>query len=124
MLSMGTNSKIVLFCLIKKFSNVSKKNDQPIFELLLQLYKNEEKSKLNEIMSILAKKRINPDFKAVGEREDLEYYIPQLITYLVIEENLEDPNLIEIILDACSTDFYFAHSVYFYLNSFTHNWKH
>ena len=47
MLSMGTNSKIVIPLLIKKFSNVSKKNDQPIYELLLQLYKNEEKSRLN-----------------------------------------------------------------------------
>lgn len=53
----------------------------------------------------------------------MEYYIPQLVTYLVIEENLEDINLIQIILDACSTDFYFAHTVYFYLNSFTFNWN-
>ena len=53
------------------------------------------------------------------ERDDLEYYIPQIITFLVLEKNLDDEELINLILGGCSTHFYFAHRVYFYLQSLT-----
>lgn len=53
------------------------------------------------------------------ERDDLEYFIPQIVTYMVIEKNLADEELTNFIIQACLTDFYFAHRVYFYLNSLT-----
>lgn len=55
--------------------------------------------------------------EAGGERDDLEYFIPQIITYMVIEKNLADEELNNFIIQACITDFYFAHRVFFYLNS-------
>jgi hypothetical protein len=36
---------------------------------------------------------------------------------MVIEKNLADRELIDFIVQGCLTDFYFAHRVYFYLNS-------
>lgn len=47
----------------------------------------------------------------------MEYYVPQLVTYMVVECNLENEELNQLMARACMTDFYFAHSVYFYLES-------
>lgn len=52
-----------------------------------------------------------------GEREDLEYYIPQLITYLAFQHDLCDVELIEFIIRSCEIHFVFSHYCYFYLNS-------
>ncbi len=57
-------------------------NRQPIYELLNDLY--EGTSTAHNTYSLLAKKRINPVIHGTQERDDLEYYIPQIITYMVI----------------------------------------
>jgi hypothetical protein len=36
---------------------------------------------------------------------------------MVLEQNLIDAELVAFILKGCSTDFFFAHRVYFYLKS-------
>lgn len=48
-------------------------------------------------------------------RDDLEYYIPQLINYLIYREN--NDQLIDFLYYASQEDFYFAHLVYFQLKS-------
>ena len=60
--------------------------------------------------------RVNPDFNS-SFRNDLEFYIPQLCTFL-LKGDLEDPaQLFDFILMASSADFYFAHRVWFFLES-------
>lgn len=34
-------------------------------------------------------------------REDIEYYIPQLITFLAFQKDLEDADLVEFLMRAC-----------------------
>ena len=96
-------------------------NQQPIYELLGELY--EQIHPASEIYQLLVIKRINPVIQSgtASERDDLEYFIPQIITYMVIEQNLLDTELAELVLKGCTTDFYFAHRVYFYLKSLTHD---
>lgn len=43
---------------------------------------------------------------------------------MVIEKNLADEELIAFIIQGCATDFYFAHRVYFYLNSLSEDHMH
>ena len=94
-------------------------NTQPIYELLNELY--ERRINPSEIYNLLIKKRINPALNGDEERNDIEYFIPQIITFLVLERNMDDKMLIELIINGCTTDFYFAHRVYFYLKSLSIN---
>lgn len=50
-------------------------------------------------------------------REDLEFYVPQLCTYLVFHEEMHSPELINLLERACKLDLHFAHRFYLYLNS-------
>lgn len=102
------------FILTQKFKNIEHNNRQPIYELLNDLY---EDSNASNIYSLLRNRRINPVLHNNQERDDLEYYIPQIVTFLVLEKNIDDEELINLILGGCSTHFYFAHRVYFYLKS-------
>jgi hypothetical protein len=43
---------------------------------------------------------------------------------MVIEKNLTDEELVTFVLKGCTTDFYFAHRVYFYLNSLSVDHTH
>ncbi len=77
---------------------------------------------MSEILPILCQKRVNPEIaELLTERDDLEYYVPQLVTYMVVECNLENEELNLLMVRACMTHFYFAHSVYFYLESLSKN---
>ena len=100
---------------IQKFKNIEHNNKQPIYEILNDLYENQGSP--SPIYTLLSTKRINPVIHGGEDRDDLEYFIPQVITYMVIEKNLADRELIDFIVQGCLTDFYFAHRVYFYLNS-------
>jgi hypothetical protein len=102
---------------IQKFRNIEHSNKQPIYEILNDLYENHGSA--SRIYNLLGTKRINPVIQGGEERDDLEYFIPQIVTYMVIEKNLADEELTNFIIQACITDFYFAHRVYFYLNSLT-----
>jgi phosphatidylinositol 4-kinase len=104
---------------MQKFKNVTHSNNQPIYEILSDLY--QQGSNPQQIYSQLAEKRINPNLNNTLDRDDLEYFIPQIVTYLVIEKNLEDNLLLQFLINGCTTDFYFAHRVYFYLNSLSAN---
>ena len=114
MLSRSKSSNIVKPFIIKKFKNVEHNNKQLIYQLLNQLYLSNGSP--SSLYTLLSSKRINPIINN-EERDDLQYFIPQIITYMVIEKNLSDQELVSFILKGCVTDFYFAHRVYFYLKS-------
>lgn len=50
-------------------------------------------------------------------RNDLEFFIPQICSYLVYHNELRSQELIEFLIECSKLDFYFAHQFYFYLNS-------
>lgn len=50
-------------------------------------------------------------------REDIEYYIPQLITFLAFQIDLGDADLVQFIMRGCQLHYLFSHSCLFYLNS-------
>ena len=72
----------------QKFKNIEHSNKQPIYEILNDLY--EQQGAATRIYSLLSTKRINPVIHGSEDRDDLEYFIPQIITYMVIEKNLAD----------------------------------
>lgn len=87
----------------------------PTVDLLKELYK-EHNSTHDNIFESLKCKRLNPVEGAVV-RDDIEYYIPQLITFLAFQIDLEDEDLVEFIMRACELHYLFSHCCYFYLNS-------
>lgn len=57
--------------------------DVKIYKLLEDLY--EKYKDMSEILPILCQKRVNPEIaELLTERDDLEYYVPQLVTYMVV----------------------------------------
>lgn len=60
--------------------------------------------------------RLNPDFTS-SSRNDLEFYIPQLLTFLLKGEGsvADEQALFDFIVMASSADFFFAHRVLFFL---------
>ena len=93
-----------------------------VFNSMVNLYKNEKQAYNN-----LEKMRLNPDLqnKSNGTifREDLEFYVPQLCSFLINEELDESCaiRLTKVIYKACLADFYVAHRVFFFFySSFEH----
>ncbi|CAD8155344.1 unnamed protein product [Paramecium octaurelia] len=80
--------------------------------VLLQLYKGGQD--IEVIKNNLEKVRLNPNWLS-QKREDLEYYIPQFINYLVFRRNHEE--LIQFLFNVCQNNYYFAHLTYFQLKS-------
>lgn len=92
--------------------------------------------KIQDVIKGLEQCRINPNFHPdVKTRNDLEFYIPQL-TYLifssyvladlwkfccrnimVIEFEGKNAEWNKFMLEACKTDVFFAHEVFWYINS-------
>lgn len=66
----------------------------------------------------LTKCRINPDLTS-PVRLDLEFYIPQLISFYLQGYYPNMEQLVNLIVQACSTDFYFSHRIFFQLKSVT-----
>ena len=56
--------------------------------VLIALYTSDEEER-EEIFWMLMKCRLNPNLNGVS-RNDLEYYIPQLVNYLVFHEDLKN----------------------------------
>ncbi|CAD8065540.1 unnamed protein product [Paramecium sonneborni] len=101
--------------ILKKYTkNNSDILDDDILEVMIRLYISDNKTKAIEM---LQRCRINPNFQTNLIRNDLEYYIPQLINFMVFHQQLQDDRLIDFIIKASSIDFFFAHLVYFQLKS-------
>ncbi|CAD8153192.1 unnamed protein product [Paramecium octaurelia] len=80
--------------------------------VLLSLYKGG--LDIEVIKANLEKVRLNPNWLS-QKRDDLEYYIPQFINYLVFKENHKE--LINFLINACESNYFFAHLTYFQLKS-------
>ncbi|CAD8043480.1 unnamed protein product [Paramecium primaurelia] len=89
-------------------------SDSDILEVIIRLYVSEDKQKA---ISMLSRCRINPNFQSNNLREDLEYFIPQMVNFMVFHQQLSDENLKQFVLKASSLDFFFAHLVYFQMKS-------
>ncbi|CAD8062202.1 unnamed protein product [Paramecium sonneborni] len=101
--------------ILKKYKDNSLDiSDDVILEVMIRLYISENKGKAIEM---LQRCRINPNFESNLIRNDLEYFIPQLINFLVFHQQLSDERLISFINKASQIDFFFAHLVYFQLKS-------
>ena len=66
----------------------------------------------------LSKCRINPDLTS-PVRQDLEFYIPQLISFYLQGYYPNMEQLVDLIVQACRNDFYFSHRIFFQLKSVT-----
>ncbi|CAD8050668.1 unnamed protein product [Paramecium sonneborni] len=88
--------------------------DDDILYVIIRLYVAENKA---NAISMLQRCRINPNFEINLQRKDLEYFIPQIVNFMIFHQQLSDENLIQFVLQASSIDFFFAHQVFFQLKS-------
>ncbi|CAI2382885.1 unnamed protein product [Moneuplotes crassus] len=78
-------------------------------DALLKLYAREE-----GIVEELEEIRLNPDFTSIF-RNDLEFYLPQLCSYCLFEDDFDD--LKRFIIIAAQSNIFFSHRVLFFLES-------
>ncbi len=50
-------------------------------------------------------------------KEDLQFYVPELCTYLVFHEQLKNMELQKLMVRACKVDIHFSLKYYFYMRS-------
>ncbi len=82
--------------------------------ILVLLFLEEEEHALEQ----LEKCRINPSFDPnLFFRNDLEFIIPQLLSYFVMQNDLSSDDLRLLLQKASMLDFYFGHLTLFYLQS-------
>mmetsp|Transcript_27364 Transcript_27364/g.49251 ORF Transcript_27364/g.49251 Transcript_27364/m.49251 type:complete len:771 (-) Transcript_27364:140-2452(-) len=86
-------------------------NKGAVYLALLDLYAHSENG-LEELSGC----RLDPDFDS-NTREDLEFYIPQLVNFLLYGEHEHLEELLKYVLESCKTSFFFAHRVLWFLNS-------
>lgn len=86
-------------------------NKGAVYLALLDLYAHSENG--IEELSVC---RLDPDFDS-NIREDLEFYIPQLVNFLLYGEHEHLEELLKYVLESCKTSFFFAHRVLWFLNS-------
>ena len=83
--------------------------------LLIRLYAHDLSS-----IKDLERVRVNPDFTST-QRTDLEFYIPQLCSFYLRGDSEKPQPLVNLILLASSTSFYFSHRIWFYFQSMIFN---
>lgn len=79
--------------------------------LLIRLYAH-DLSAIKDLEGV----RVNPDFTS-GQRSDLEFYIPQLCSFYLRGDSEKPQPLVNLILLASSTSFFFSHRIWFYFQS-------
>ena len=90
----------------------NKSSDKP-FQLLTNLFANAD----NAIES-LNTMRLNPNLVSQNKlRNDLEFYIPQLCTFLLFGEVKEIEEFFVFLCKVCNILFFFAHRVYWFLSA-------
>ncbi|EGR32366.1 phosphatidylinositol 4-kinase, putative [Ichthyophthirius multifiliis] len=89
-----------------------------LLQVLIRLYIQEEDDE--SVISMLCRCRINPNTGLQKiQREDLEFYIPQICNYIVFQQELKNQQMIEFLQTAGKVSIYFSHLLYFYLKSLT-----
>ena len=83
------------------------------FKLLTNLFVNEEDS-----ISALETIRLNPNLVSENKlRNDLEFYIPQLCTFLLFGEVKDIEEFFVFLCKVCNASFFFAHRVHWFLSA-------
>ncbi|CAD8090047.1 unnamed protein product [Paramecium primaurelia] len=108
------NRKELSVKLMTKYQNAIQLNPEEIqvLDVLILLYTLDEKSWAYQYLYQC--KLISND---ESSRNDLEFYIPQLMNYLVFHEEMLNENISQFILTSCIHNFYFAQVVYWTLYS-------
>ena len=69
------------------------------------------------IIKSFYKTRINPNFLNDGIRNDLEFYIPQLCTFLIFGQISAVEEFLAVLCKICFTSFQFTHKVVWFMRS-------
>lgn len=85
--------------------------DRDPIPILIQLYSCDP-----EAIQSLSLIRINPNLQA-AVRKDLEFFIPQLCSFYLQGHYPNSQQLVDLIVQAASNDFYFSHRIFFFLRS-------
>ena len=86
--------------------------DKP-FQMLTKLFINEENA-----IEGLKNLRLNPNLVSENKlRNDLEFYIPQLCTFLLFGEMKTIEEFFVFLCRVCNTSFFFAHRVHWFLSA-------
>ena len=86
--------------------------DRP-FQILTKLFTNEE-----NVIEGLENLRFNPNLVSENKlRNDLEFYIPQLCTFLLFGEVKALEEFFVFLCRVCNTSFFFAHRVHWFLSA-------
>ena len=83
--------------------------------LLIRLYAHDKTA-----IEDLEKVRVNPDFTSQF-RGDLEFYIPQLCSFYLRGDSEDPERLVNLIVMASSSSFFFSHRIWFYFQSMLFN---
>ena len=87
-------------------------SDKP-FKILTNLFINDE-----EAISGLESIRLNPNLVNENKlRNDLEFYIPQLCTFLLFGEMKDIEEFFVFLCKACNLSYFFAHRVHWFLSA-------
>ena len=87
-------------------------SDEP-FVILTNLFTNKDGS-IQALESI----RLNPNLVSANKlRNDLEFYIPQLCTFLLFGEIKEIEEFFVFLCKVCNASFFFAHRVHWFLSA-------
>ena len=94
---------------------LKKENNESIdipFRILTNLYANEN------VIEDLEKVRLNPNLVSEDNlRNDLEFYIPQLCTFLLFGETKVIEEYFVFLCKVCNASFFFAHRIHWFLAS-------
>ena len=83
------------------------------FKILTNLFSNKDGS-----ISALESIRLNPNLVSVNKlRNDLEFYIPQLCTFLLFGEMKAIEEFFVFLCKVCNASFFFAHRVHWFLSA-------
>ena len=99
---------------------ITEKNSENIdtpFIILTQLYTNQDSL---QILNNLNKIRLNPNLIS-PIRNDLEFYIPQICTFLLYGGVKEIDEFFVFLCRVCNASFFFAHRVFWFLSAMIEN---
>ena len=97
----------------KFLSNESNDSADKPFQMLTKLFINEENA-IEGLKNI----RLNPNLVSENKlRNDLEFYIPQLCTFLLFGEVKAIEEFFVFLCKVCNTSFFFAHRVHWFLSA-------
>ena len=99
---------------------ITEKNSENIdtpFIILTQLYSNQDSL---QILNNLNKIRLNPNLIS-PIRNDLEFYIPQICTFLLYGGVKEIDEFFVFLCRVCNASFFFAHRVFWFLSAMIEN---